>query len=34
VYALYCTSDTLYIGGNFIATREDQVVRGFTYISL
>jgi hypothetical protein len=34
VYALYCTSDTLYIGGNFITTREDQVVRGFTYVSL
>jgi hypothetical protein len=34
VYALYCTSDTVYIGGSFIATRQDNVVRGFTYISI
>jgi hypothetical protein len=33
VAALYCSSDTLYMGGSFTSTKDNQLLRKFGYIS-
>jgi hypothetical protein len=34
VSLLYCSNSTLYVGGNFIGTKDDKVLREFAYISI